>query len=173
MPQLVLPDQKYKQSYIEAVKEYQAENLHRYRMLDIEKLHADFAAHIHKLRDEASGVNLPEGHLPHTEYWLVEDGEFIGRVDVRHALDDHLRSVGGHVGYDIRPSRRRQGYGTLALRLALEKAKGLGLDRVLVTCDVDNLASNKIIKANGGVLEDVRAVGSGKPDKCRYWITIS
>jgi len=99
----------------------------------------------------------------------VEGDEYIGRLDIRHHLTEHLRQIGGHIGYGIRPSKRRQGYGRLILKLGLEKAKEMGIEKVLVTCDVTNVGSRKIIEANGGVMENEIQV-DGSPDKARFWI---
>ena len=92
-------------------------------------------------------------------------------MSIRHTLSDHLREFGGHIGYEIRPSARRRGYGTLILKLALERARELGISPVLVTCDVDNLGSRGVIEANGGELEGEFEVPQyhDKPIR-RYWI---
>jgi predicted acetyltransferase len=133
----------------------------------------DFDAYLQKLADSARGANLPYGFVPYHTFWLVQDEtRIIGELRLRHHLTDMLTIEGGHIGYNIRPSERRQGYGTLQLYLGLEKARGLGLTRVLVTCDDDNLPSAKIIEANGGVLSG-RAISmhSGVPVR-QYWIDI-
>jgi predicted acetyltransferase len=172
MPELVFPDAKFKESYLTALKEYHAEDLPVYRSLDENVVAQDFAAFVQKLRDEATGQNLPAGYMPHTVFWLVEADKYLGRVDIRHELNDFLHKVGGHIGYDVRPSERRKGYGNQALELGLQKAKELGIKNILITCDVDNVGSNKIIQANGGVLENTEPMGDGKPDKNRYWIAV-
>ena len=107
---------------------------------------------------------------PATTYWLVDNGEYIGGVSIRHELNEHLKNIGGHIGYDIRPSKRQQGYGTNVLALALPKAKELGISRVLVTCNVTNTASRKIIEKNGGVLENQVPDPETGIDKLRFWI---
>ncbi len=172
MPHLVLPDPKYKQSFIAAVVEYQAEQLPNYVKLDLATLNEDFSAYTNKLKSESNGEGLPEGYVPHTVFWLVEGDEYLGRVDIRHALTSQLEKLGGHIGYDIRPSKRRQGLGKLALKLGLEKAKTLGLKQVLITCDVDNFGSNKIIQANGGMFQSTEESPDGETKKNRYWISV-
>ena len=105
-----------------------------------------------------------------THWWIVEGGDYLGAIDLRHYLNDVLLDVGGHIGYSVRPSFRRRGLATWALGSVLPEARALGLDRVLVTCDDDNTGSARSIERNGGVLEDVRATDAGV--KRRYWITL-
>jgi len=100
--------------------------------------------------------------VPASVYWLVEGPEFIGHVSIRHTLSPALERLGGHIGYAIRPSKQGQGYGSRMLELALDKAKKLGIERVLVTCGRDNVASRKVIERNGGKLVDEDEV-NGKP----------
>ncbi|HWG85404.1 MAG TPA: GNAT family N-acetyltransferase, partial [Deinococcales bacterium] len=83
----------------------------------------------------------------------------------------HLRDVGGHIGYEVRPSRRREGHGREALRVALQEARKLGLRRALVTCNASNPGSRRIIEANGGILEDEREVQDYGRVR-RYWIDL-
>jgi predicted acetyltransferase len=75
--------------------------------------------------------------------------------------------MGGHIGYDIRPSARRRGHATAMLAAALPVARSLGIGPALLTCDEDNTASRRVIEANGGVVEDKRG------GKLRYWIPTS
>ena len=128
--ELVIPSRKYKNSFIEAVKEFQAnaetdDRGKRYRELSIHELEKDFEIYIQRERSHSLGQNLPAGYVPETTYWLVDGNEFVGRVSIRHRLTEHLREIGGHIGYDIRPNKRRQGYGNKILELALPKAREL------------------------------------------------
>lgn len=107
------------------------------------------------------------GHVPCTYLWITDDEDpdtYLGTASVRHRLTPFLLEVGGHIGYSVRPSARRRGVATQALRLLLPHAAALGIDPALVTCDVGNIGSARVIEANGGVLEDVRG------DKKRYWV---
>jgi predicted acetyltransferase len=105
--------------------------------------------------------------VPATYWWVVEEGEYLGSISLRHRLTEELRQVGGHIGYWIRPSARGRGLATWALGAVLTKARGLGLQRVLLTCRNDNAASARTIERNGGVLEEV--VGGVRR---RYWIEL-
>lgn len=124
-----------------------------------------FASYVAAVRAQAD-VAEP-GFVTHTTWWWVEGAEVLGRIDLRHDLTEHLREVGGHVGYDVRPSVRRRGHATAMLAAVLPEAARRGTARVLVTCDHDNVASRRTIERNGGVLEDRRGA------KLRYWVTTS
>jgi len=132
-----------------------------------------FSAYVAKLHDSAIGQDLVLGHVPQSTYWLAAKGEvLLGTIRIRHQLNEQLSHEGGHIGYDIRPSYRGRGYGTRQLGLALPKAQALGLTRLLITCDADNLASARIIEKNGGRIENqVTSRTSGKLVS-RYWITL-
>lgn len=126
-----------------------------------------------KLKDQKAGKQLPEGWVPCSSLFLVgEDGKFFGKSSLRHDLNDFLRNIGGHIGYYVCPSQRRKGYGKTILKLTLEKARELGLEKVLVTCDEDNAASAKIIERNGGVLENTHQEDNMEAPKRRYWIEL-
>ncbi len=180
--ELVQPSAEYKDSFIEAVKEFQTNEdyTHRnkwYRALSIADLDKDFNAFVEKQQDLMRSGNveseLPSARVPQTEYWLTEGEKYIGRISIRHKLNEKLSYIGGHIGFDIRPSERGKGYGNHILELAFPKAKELGLTRVLMTCDVRNVASRKIIEKNGGILENQIPNPEMGHDALRYWIDIS
>ena len=110
---------------------------------------------------------------PSSTYLMVNEmGTIYGIVNIRHNIDnERLKSFGGHIGYTIRPHSRKRGYGKYLLHLALEKCAELGLEKVLVTCDATNVASEKIIIANGGKYSNT--VMEGKTYVNRYWIEVS
>ncbi len=122
------------------------------------------------LDDHRQGIGLPEGRVPAT--FLVADvgGEIVGRSSIRHALNDVLEREGGHIGYAVRPGYRRRGYATEILRQSLIVARAIGIDRVLVFCDVDNIGSRAVIEACGGRLDAITDLGPHTPAKRRYWI---
>lgn len=132
----------------------------------------DFDAYLETAIKYARGVNLPPDHVSSDTFWLTDGRRIFGRSGLRHRLNENLKDVGGHIGYDIRPSERRKGFGTLILKLTLEKAKARGLKRVLLTCDTDNTASAKIIEKNGGRLSEQEISKTTGKMISRYWIEI-
>lgn len=166
--QLIKPTKKYEQSWHEAVTEFQKEGQKGF--WNWEKEPTDLDDYIKMTRDNEKGKNLPEGWVPSSSYWLIDNDQFIGHTNIRHRLNDHLKKIGGHIGYYIRPSCRKKGYGTKILELALIKAQQLGLKKVLITCDESNIASQKVIEKNKGKFQD--KVPNGPEPKLRYWIEL-
>jgi predicted acetyltransferase len=151
-----------------AVEEFEADGGHwsyRYRP---DLPWADYVALVHGWED---GINLPEDFVEHAELVAVVDGDIVGRTSVRFVLNEFLRTIGGHIGYAVRPAFRRRGYATEILRQSLDIARARGISPVLVTCDVDNIGSRRVIEANGGVLEGIFDAEPGLPQKRRYWIS--
>lgn len=112
-----------------------------------------FPGWIAKMEKYSRGEELSPGHVPQTLYILYADGRPCGILKLRHYLNDALREHGGHIGYAVCPAARGQGYGTLQLALGLEKARALGLDRVLITANSDNAASRRVAMKNGARVE--------------------
>ena len=113
------------------------------------------------------GAEVPPGFVPSTLLAACVDDQLVGRVSIRHELNDWLTQYGGHVGYAVVPDMRRRGYATEILRQGLVIARSLGIADVLVTCDVTNVVSARVIERCGGEYEST-AMGSGAP-KRRYW----
>lgn len=128
-------------------------------------------AYIKKTKCQAKGENFWDGEVPATTYWLMDKDQLVGHVNIRHELSERLKKIGGHIGYAIRPSQRRKGYGLKILELALVRAKKIGLKKALVTCDERNMASRKIIERNGGKHQDTNLF-EGIMVR-RYWIDIT
>ncbi|MBQ1493280.1 MAG: GNAT family N-acetyltransferase [Blautia sp.] len=150
--------------------------------LDIERNHTNpsprciFRNDFHDFAYYVSHLELkePAGDLvPDSVFFLLseEENRLLGAVDIRHYLNEGLLKEGGHIGDGIRPSERRKGYATEMIRLALVECKKLGMDRVLMTCDKENIGSVKSIERNGGVLENEVACPDGRTVR-RYWIQI-
>jgi predicted acetyltransferase len=151
MAELVLPDSRYRESYLAALEEFHSEG--RNLEWDLAQLRHDFSVLLQRLDKNSRGLELPPGHVPSTQYWLVEGDEYLGRANIRHHLSPDLEILGGNIGYEIRPSARGKGYGHQVFREALRIARTeFGIDLALVTCDATNEASKRIIRAEGGVL---------------------
>ena len=184
---LAKPQMIYHEAFIEAVKELQALEHDRYyveKNLDVKALAQKeyFAAYLKDLAQQEAGINLPAKRVAQTIYWLMEkqaDGQIscLGRVSIRHQLTEHLRKIGGHIGYVIRPSARRQGYGTKLLALALDKVNQgqpeIDGKQALLTCDETNLGSKKIIEKNGGVFSSYTKQETPLPRKLLYWVKLN
>ena len=130
-----------------------------------------FGQYLDALDDQERGINVSPNHVPSTVLFAYLGTRIVGRVSIRHSLNEFLERVGGHVGYVVVPEFRRRGYATRILGQALQIAHDrLGIRRALVTCDDDNIGSIRTIEKNGGVLQDViTGPGLAKP-KRRYWI---
>ena len=111
-----------------------------------------------------------DGKVPDTTLFCldVDRNIFVGAVNIRHYLTEEMLVNAGHIGDGIRPSERRKGYATAMIGLALKEAKKLGIHRVLMCCDKENIASAKSIINNGGILEN-EVVVNGVTEQ-RYWI---
>ncbi len=168
---LAEPSMAYKDQYLAGLREFQAED--RELWLDLNDITTHFNTYLQHLKDQQDRARIAPHLVPSSEYWLFDGDEYVGRLSLRHELNDTLLAWGGHIGYAIRPTKRMRGYGKEILRLGLEKARLMGLRRVLVTCDEDNTGSRKIIEHNGGVLENVVKIEGLAKCKLRYWIDIA
>ena len=116
---------------------------------------------------EEAGLNIPENWVPAIQLVSFDvAGQALGFLNLRLRLNDYLLEKGGHIGYSIRPSERGKGYAKESLRQGLQIAKEKNIHRVLVTCSIKNPASQAVILANGGQLEDIRH------ETERYWIDL-
>ena len=164
-PELIVPTVRVHRSFLAAAEEFHREG--RATEVDLGELldRGRFAAYVgHLLAEALRETPRRLGWVPCTHLWLVDGSEYLGRLAIRHALTDWLRQVGGHIGYEVRPTARRQGHATRMLAVGLPVAASLGIDPVLITCDVDNIASRRVIEANGGQLEESRN------GKLRFWV---
>ena len=107
-----------------------------------------------KQRDSEQEGIVDGWKVPSTIFWLYADGIPVGFGSVRHFLTEELRKAGGNIGYGIAPAFRGKGYGKELLRLLLNEAKEMGIDKVLVTILLDNIASQAVAIANGGVVTE-------------------
>ena len=116
-------------------------------------------------------------YVPSTIFLAVRksDNKLIGIIDFKHKLTDFLSNYGGNIGYSVLPAERRKGYAKEMLKLMLQHCKKMGYDKILVTCDKENIASAKTIIANGGILENEIADKSNLSKSGmiqRYWINL-
>jgi predicted acetyltransferase len=167
-PFLTEPTLRYRDSFLAATREFQAEG--RHTELDLGDARRHFPRYLQSWLDRAQ--HPAPGMVAETVYWLIDGATFIGRLSLRHELNARLTQLGGHIGYEIRPSKRRLGYGKLILALGLERARLRGLERVLLTCDDTNLGSARIIESNGGLLENIILLEGRSVPTRRYWITL-
>lgn len=167
---LIFPSKKYLSSYLEALKEYADNKVDTYRFFDA--ANCDI---FKKFDDYKMGNNLPKGYVKATYFWLVDKRDFVGEISIRHELTPDLLRFGGNIGYGVRFSKWNLGYGALMLKMALSYAKReIGLDKVLITCNDDNLASARVIEKNGGILQDkiFNSLPDGDRITRRYWIDL-
>ena len=127
---------------------------------------------LEELKKRSSEATVPEGLVPSSTYIGVreKDNYIVGMIDIRHYLNDFLKQFGGNIGYSVRKSERNKGYAKQMLKLALEKCKDLKMKKVLITCDEDNIASEKVILSAGAKFEDIRNVDG--ENKKRFWIDL-
>ena len=125
-----------------------------------------------ELKKRSCEDTVPKGLVPSSTYLAVreKDNYIVGMIDIRHYLNEYLTQVGGNIGYGVRKSERNKGYAKQMLKLALEKCKELKIKKVLITCDEDNIASEKVILSANAKLEDIRNVDG--ENKKRFWIDL-
>ena len=174
MLKLIEPNEKYleqyKEAYLESLNQIKLGNLKTHNMKFINPDENDI---IQILNDSKDISKLPANYVPSYEFFAVDDDKFIGLISIRTRLTENLIRYGGHIGYGINPKYWKMGYGTKVLKLALDKYNDLiEEDKILITCDDDNVGSYKIIEANSGILENkVENENNGEHILTRrYWI---
>ena len=129
---------------------------------------SDYRVYLLNLEKHSTGRELPEGKVKDTFLIAEVEGQVVGRISIRHSLNEFLLNFGGHIGYMVRPAFRKKGFASEMLRQALVVAKQLGIDEVLMTCNDDNIGSIKVIEKYGGVLDN-KVEYEGRTLR-RYWI---
>lgn len=144
---LVEPNPKYQKSFESYALAYRKLNDEHY-FNKYKKALYDFQGYLDDLYYCSKGKDLAQGEVATSTFWLIDNNDVIGVVRIR------LREVecAGHIGYDISPDYRNRGYGLQILKLGLEKAKELRFEEVILTCNIDNIPSKKIIEKNNGKL---------------------
>ena len=168
---LVKPDLSYADEIIKYKEESLAESpiingsagLDRFSSIEI---------WLEELKKRSCEDTVPKGLVPSSTYLAVreKDNYIVGMIDIRHYLNEYLTQAGGHIGYGVRKTERNKGYAKQMLKLALEKCRDLKIKKVLITCDEDNIASEKVILSANAKLEDIRNVDG--ENKKRFWIDL-
>jgi predicted acetyltransferase len=162
-----LTDQDEK-AFFEGLKEVDGEDLSWYTFSW--KAGMSYQDMMKILKAESAGIDLPAGRVPHSMLYAFLNGKIIGRVSVRHELNEHLRKRGGHIGYWVAKNYRKLGYATQMFRHGLEFCKKMKIHPIMISCADDNEHSWKIIERYGAKLED--KVWDDQDQKLirKYWI---
>lgn len=172
---LVKPAAAYKDSFLEAMREYQKEG--RYDFLDLEEIEEDFEIFVADLNSGRRHMHKPYEDwvepVPETILWLVRDDQFIGSFNIRHRLNWHLEKWGGHINFLIRPSMRGKGFGKKILQRGMACVCFLGIEKALITVNPENTGAQKIVEFCGGVLQDETPETAQFPPRKRYWLDCS
>ena len=169
---LVNPTLKYKNSYLDLVKCAKA-NGDISEMGNAYRENESFDEMIKRLKNRAKGKKISKRDVPSSIKWIIEKKEVVGTIDLRHFLNKDYFERLGHVAYYIHPLKRKKGYATKALNLAIKWYKKMPINKILITCYSNNEASKKVILKNGGILE--KCVIDKQSDKMinRYFIKIN
>lgn len=142
---LVEPSIIYRESFLEFIEDVKETGYESYELYT--KAEEDFNEFIKELLESSKGINIPRGWVPCSSFWLVNDaGEIIGVIRIRHYVDSEFLQMIGHIGYEIKSTHRKKGYGSKLLELGLVEARKIGLEEVIITCAESNIGSRKIIE---------------------------
>lgn len=171
--ELVRPTKHYRDLAEELKQEYFQNGetvIHGSALLD----QLDYDAWLDHIRCNGSSDTVKPGWVPADSFFALRkrDGRIIGMIDIRHNLDNEfLANYGGHIGYAVRPGERGKGYAAHMLRMALDHARRLGLSKVMLGCNADNIASMKTIEKCGGVRTETKACDDGRTMHI-FWIEL-
>ena len=164
---LVKLEDKYKNQLFDMMEEWyrSGEKIVPYAIRKTDYHDFDYYKNHLDITDDSKGL------VPDSTFFCLEEERniFVGAVNIRHYLNESLLLNGGHIGDGVRPSERRKGIATEMIRLALLECKKLGIEKVLMVCDKNNIGSAKSIINNGGILENEVNV-EGVTEQ-RYWIS--
>ena len=168
---LVKPDLSYADEIIKYKEESLAESPIINGSAGLDRL-SSIEDWLEELNKRSCEDTVPKGLVPSSTYLGVreKDNYIVGMIDIRHYLNEYLTQVGGNIGYSVRKSERNKGYAKQMLKLALEKCRDLKMKKVLITCDEDNIASEKVILSANAKFEDIRSADG--ENKKRFWIDL-
>ena len=171
MYKLIKPKPRHEKDYHDYIKDWGSESMTP-QTSDIKDMsYKELLDYFYQAEND---IDLPRGYVPDSNFFFVDqDDEICGFVTIRHYLNDILLKIRGHIAYGIRPSKRGEGLSKIMLSLALEKAKEMGITRVLMVCDKSNVASARTIIANKGILENEVYDVTDHEIIQRYWIDLS
>lgn len=165
---LIKASKQYQNEIVDMLDEWHAsgESIVPYAIRRVD--YHDFEHYCENLEVKDAGGRF----VPDSTFFCLEEERniIVGAVNIRHYLNESLLLNGGHIGDGVRPSERRKGIATRMIALALDECRKLGLDRVLMVCDRENIGSAKSILNNGGILEN-EVVVDGVVEQ-RYWIEL-
>ena len=169
---LIKPNKEYEQQAKEFIREFIDKKSQINGTGSLEKYIDKYDEWLRIIEIFEREINLKEGYVPASTYFAIreEDNIIVGMTNIRHRLTDELLMHGGHIGYCVRPTERKKGYATDILCLAIEKCNKLGIEKVLVTCDKNNIGSAKAIQNNFAVLEN--EIMDDDILYQRYWIDV-
>lgn len=167
MAKLLKPHHTKKHAFLSMAQDWRSSGEDRYG-LALDNFE-EYLARLARFEDE---FRIPAGWVPGCEFWVEALDQIVACVRLRFWLSPKLELEGGHIGYDVRPSARSQGFGALALRLILPEAKRRGLQRVRLTVDADNFHSIKIIERSGAVLSGVATSPETDKPIQQYWLDL-
>ncbi len=131
-----------------------------------------FLEHLNRLKLNKIGYKLPQGHVSSSMLYGFVDQVIVGRVNVRHTLNEFLLERGGHIGYSVAKAYRRNGYAKQMFAQVLPYCKSLGLNKILITCSDNNMPSVKLIEHFGGQLESSFFDDQKNEKVLRYWLQL-
>lgn len=171
MYKLVKPQKKHKKAFLDYIHEWKNESI---TPVTFDLKNETYETLLERFHQAKHDIDLIEGYIPESNYFFVDDKEeIVGCVNIRHHLDEVLYRIRGHIAYGIRPSRRGEGLASIMLETALKKAKKLGIERVLMVTDKNNIASAKVILSKGGILSNETYDMTDHEVIQRYWIDLN
>lgn len=174
---LIKPTIEYKQQakeMIEETKKHDVDNPDIWAGYSSMEKYEIYEEWLKKLDNYLDFENIKTGKVPASTYFLLRktDNRILGIINIRYEFNEYLKNYGGHIGYSIRPTERRKGYGRKQLILGLEKCLEIQINNVLITCRENNIGSAKVIESCGGIYEDTRFCKDENDNLKRYWINI-